>query len=189
MKIIGGKLKGRNFFMPAGIEPTQNVVRKAVFDIIGQDQEGVRFLELFAGSGAVGLEAISRRAQEVVFVERDPKCVDVIHENLKRLGLADGPFLPQPSVSYEVIMNDAYASVKLLASRKRKFDVVFADPPYDLGHPKKLLKTLSAHDILHPNCLVIIQYSRREHHPIEDNRFKLIKQKNYGLSNLAVFEG
>ena len=62
MKILGGNLKGRNFYMPAGIRPTQNVVRAAIFDLLGHDLSGVSLLELFAGSGAVGLEAISRGA-------------------------------------------------------------------------------------------------------------------------------
>ena len=63
MKIIGGKFKNRNFYMPATIRPTQNMLRKALFDIIGQDFEGLTFLDLFAGSGAMGLEALSRGAK------------------------------------------------------------------------------------------------------------------------------
>jgi len=72
MKIIGGIYKGRNFYMPAGIRPTQTIARKALFDILGQDMEGVTFVDLFAGSGAIGLEAISCGAEKVIFVEKRP---------------------------------------------------------------------------------------------------------------------
>ena len=86
MKILGGKLKGRNFYMPAEIPPTQNLVRKAVFDILG-DINGVEFLELFAGSGAVGFEAFSRGAKMVTLVERVSSCLEVIHKNLQLLDI------------------------------------------------------------------------------------------------------
>ena len=67
MKILGGSKRGRNFYMPAGIRPTQNLTRKAIFDIIGHDQEGCEMLELFAGSGGVGFEALSMGARKVTF--------------------------------------------------------------------------------------------------------------------------
>ena len=87
MKIIGGKHRGKNFYMPFGIRPTQSITRKALFDILGQDLEGVTMLDLFAGSGAVGLEAISRGAKKVILVEKDPKCADVINENIRILSI------------------------------------------------------------------------------------------------------
>jgi len=89
LKVLGGKLKGRNFFMPAGIRPTQSITRKALFDMIGHDQSGVKFLDLFAGSGAVGIEAYSLGAEKVVMVERSPKCLSTIRENLSILGIAE----------------------------------------------------------------------------------------------------
>src|SRR3989338_8907154 len=92
MRIIGGKFKGRNFFMPKDTPATQDLVRKALFDLLGQDLTGLSFLELFAGSGAVGLEAMSRGAEKVVFVEHEPRSAEIIDENLQRLNptSADG---------------------------------------------------------------------------------------------------
>lgn len=184
MKIIGGKLKGRNFYMPAGVRPTQGVTRGAIFNIIGQDVTGFEVLDLFAGSGAVGLEALSRGAKKAVFVERDPKCVEVIEENLRILGLKGGEKEP---VS-EILNSDAFAAIKALAARKRKFHVIFFDPPYGLDLGRKTLKTLGAYDILHPNCFVVAEYSRRDPLPDSGDYFKLVTQRNYGKAFLSVFE-
>src|SRR3989338_8645565 len=87
MKIIAGQFKGRNFFMPEGIRPTQNLTRKALFDLLGHDLTGLTFLDLFAGSGGVGLEALSRGAQKVTFVEKDENNSQLIRENLDLLGV------------------------------------------------------------------------------------------------------
>ena len=89
MKIVSGQLKGRNFYMPAQIRPTQNLVRKAIFDVLG-DVSGLEFLELFAGSGGVSFEAISLGAKSAAVVEREERCMEVIRENLKLLKIASG---------------------------------------------------------------------------------------------------
>ena len=81
MKILGGKFKSRNFYMLKDTRPTQNLTRKALFDIIGHDLSDMEFLDLFAGSGAVGLEAVSMGAKKVTFAEKNIRCVDIIYEN------------------------------------------------------------------------------------------------------------
>ncbi len=181
MKIIGGKYKNRNFYMPGHIRPTQNVTRKAIFDFVGHDLEGLSFLELFAGSGAVGLEAISRGAEQVVMVERDPKCYDIIKENTGLILEA------QDQSKIDVINTDAFAAVKVLAKKGVSFDLVFIDPPYEAGQAKKALKVLGAYDILHPNSLLILETHRRETLPEQSGRFLLFKQKNYGLAKLWIY--
>ena len=185
MKIIAGQLKGRNFYMPAEIPPTQNVVRKAVFDILG-DMSGMDFLELFAGSGAVGFEAFSRGAKTVTLVEHDPHCVEVIHENLKLLGIERSGIHSDPLM---IIPADAFVSIKQLAKRNKKYDIVFLDPPFGHNLGKKALKALGAYDILHANCFLLIQVEKNEILPKQEGRFHLIREKKYGASNLVVYEG
>jgi 16S rRNA (guanine966-N2)-methyltransferase len=185
MKILGGKFKGRNIFMPAVIRPTQNVTKQAIFNLLGHDLEGLEILELFAGSGAVGIEALSRGAKRVTFVEHDPKCVEVIRKNLELLGV-DLALQKEPVC--EIIHTDAFAAIKGLASRNRKFDLIFFDPPYGLDLGKKALKTLGAYDILHPNCFVVVEYSKRERLPDLEESFKLVTERQYGKSFLAVFQ-
>ena len=194
MKVLGGRLKGRNFYMPQGIRPTQNLVRKAVFDIL-KDVRGSVFLDIFAGSGAVGLEACSRGAQRVVFIEKDPSCIQVIRENFELLGLEAplkaGPQGPGGAVSsqdpIQLIPGDAFAFLKKSAGRAEKFDIIFFDPPYGRGLGKKTLKTLAAHDIVQPNSLIIVQTTATETLPKREGRFFLVREKRYGASVLAIY--
>ncbi|NLE65047.1 MAG: 16S rRNA (guanine(966)-N(2))-methyltransferase RsmD [Elusimicrobia bacterium] len=181
MKIILGEYSGRNFYMPVGIRPTQNLLRKAVFDIIGHDLSGRSFLDLYAGSGAVGLEALSLGAREVVFVEHDPRRAQVIEENLEI-------FRPvERGLSSTVINQDSFKTIKQFARAKRTFDVVFFDPPFDIRLGKKTLKTLIAHDILHANSFVVAQVGLDEKMPEPDARWVLLKDKVYGASRLNVY--
>lgn len=184
MRIIGGELKGRNFYMQADIRPTQHVVRKALFDILGQDMSGIHFLELFSGSGAVGFEAISRGSKKVVIVEKDPKCIRVIEENMDILKISSNT---EQESFIEVIHGDALAFIKILARQKRAFDIIFADPPYGRGLAKKALKTLGAYDIVSPNCTIVIQHEKKEILPEMQGRFLLFRQKKYGASLLSFY--
>ncbi len=188
MKIINGKDSGRNIFMPAHIRPTQNLLRKAVFDIIGHDLDGLSFLDLFSGSGAMGFEALSCGASEVCMVERDSKCVECIEENLMIIKPGER------GQKASLIVKDVFSSVKEMARQGRKFHVVFFDPPFDMRLGRKTLKTLMSHDILHPNSFLVAQYGNDETLPELDGvveiagRFLLVRDKIYGSSHLTVFE-
>ncbi len=186
MKILSGFLRGRHFYMPYGIRPTLDVIRKSLFDTLGQDMDGVSFLDLFGGSGSVGLEAMSRGAQSVVWVEKDPKCVKVIEENLVSLAPVH---LDKRVTSFDVIRSDAFAAIKAFTRQGKKFHVVFVDPPYSRELAKKALKTLYAHDILHPNSFVIFQHDKREVLPEAHGTLSLFKQKKYGTSLLTFYQG
>lgn len=170
--------------MPKGIRTTQNVVRKAVFDILGQDMAGVSFLELFAGSGAMGLEAISRGAKQVVLVERDYQCYKVIEENWGLLGISkDSP----GGFYYEVFKSDVFIAIKQLARFNRKFNIIFMDPPYGEELAKKALNLVSSYDIVHADSFLIIQHEKREILPETSGRFLLYKHNKYGSTCLAIY--
>lgn len=185
MKILGGKYKGRNFYMLEGIRPTQGIVRKALFDILGHDMEGVILLDLFAGSGAIGLEAISRGATQSIFVEKDPRCAAIIEENIGLLSIHKDVHEIPP---YQIVQTDAFAAIKLFSRQNKKFDVIFVDPPYSRGLAKKALKTLEAYDILHPNCIVVIQHEKRETLPEKQGRFLLFREKKYGNTTFSLYK-
>lgn len=185
MKILTGKWKGRNIYMPAGIRPTSNLLRKALFDILGHDLDGVSFLDLFAGSGAVGLEALSSGAQTVIFVEKDLHCSRVIEDNLRLLKV---PLEERVASRVQVLPADAILAIKALAGKGKKFDFVFADPPYGWEWPKKILKTLGAYDIVHADCRLIFQSEKKEILPSREGRFLLYKSKSYGKSILYIYE-
>jgi 16S rRNA (guanine966-N2)-methyltransferase len=181
MKIIGGRWKGRNFYMPSGIRPTQNLLRKSLFDILGQEMDGISFLDVFAGSGAIGLEALSRGASHVTFVEAEAKNYEVIQHNLEL-------FYPQGQPDANVIESDAFVAIKHLAASHKKFDVVFLDPPYGVNLAKKALNLFLAYDILHPTSTLVIEHNRREALPKELGRFLLYKEKTYGASVLSFYQ-
>ncbi|MFH1577556.1 MAG: RsmD family RNA methyltransferase [Candidatus Omnitrophota bacterium] len=134
MRIISGRFKGRIIGFPKGIRPTQDKVREALFNILG-DISGLSFLDLYAGSGSVGLEAISRGARRVVFVEKHRECLVKIKQNLATVGLSlkRCPGLPN-MLEYRVIGRDAAKALEQLHVRQvEKFEIVFLDPPYDKG--------------------------------------------------------
>ena len=166
--------------MPAGIRPTQNVLRAAIFDLLGHDLSGLSFLELFAGSGAVGLEAISRGAEEVVMVEHNDLNAKTIRENGELLGIDFGG-------NFSLIHADVFTSVKRLSEEQRQFDIVFFDPPYGRNLAKKTLKLLISRDILHPQSWVLVQLEVSEKFEIPEN-FIVLTQRRYGSSYLSVLQ-
>ncbi len=176
MRIISGKHKGRIIKFPKEIRPTQGKVRKALFDILG-DMEGVTFLELFAGSGAVGLEALSQGAKEAVFVEKDRGCIEEIKQNLSGIRL----------LGYQVIRLDVFRAIAQLSKAAKKFDIIFLDPPYYQGLAKKTLQTLSGYDILAPNGLVIVQHFKKDNLPETQGDLSLFRQAKYGDTILSFY--
>jgi 16S rRNA (guanine(966)-N(2))-methyltransferase RsmD len=197
MRILSGKCKGRTIKMPKGIRPTQDKVRKALFDILG-DIEGLSFLELFAGSGAVGLEALSQGAKLVIFVEKNRQCCKIIEKNLSALryhitGIGSqvkdvGRQTPTGRQRAMVLCLGALGAIPLLWSRQCKFDVVFLDPPYYKGISKKTLKTLLCYDIVMPSGLVICQHFKKDTLPDKLGRLNLFKQAGYADTILSFYK-
>lgn len=124
VRIIGGHAGRRRLDAPKGlaVRPTPDLVRQAIFNSLGPVIEGAVVLDLFSGSGALGLECLSRGAERVVSVELSPRHAACIRDNVRRLGLA--------VERHEVRVQDAFAAVKQLAAQGRSFDFIFADPPY-----------------------------------------------------------
>jgi 16S rRNA (guanine966-N2)-methyltransferase len=124
MRIIGGSAAGRLLKVPKGfaVRPTPDLVKQAVFNRLGAGVVGARVLELFAGSGALGLECLSRGADSVVAVEKTPRHAAFIRENLAALGL--------PADRYELRTQDVFAALPQLVAAGRQFDLILADPPF-----------------------------------------------------------
>jgi len=176
MRITTGKYRNRKIHMPKGIRATQDKVRKAVFDILG-DISGLSFLELYAGSGAVGFEALSRGVAELTIIESNRNAVLTIKKNMELLKI------PACNLYYL----DADKAVKLLAQDKKSFDIIFIDPPYLKDMSKKILQTLEGYDILSPNGLVVVQHSKLEILPKNSLKLTLIKEAKYGDTWLSIF--
>jgi len=194
MRITTGHYKGRSLLMPKGIRPTQDKVRKAIFDILG-DITGLSFLELFAGSGAVGFEALSRGVSELVLVEYNRDCQLAIRKNIDGLKATTCTLYP----------SEAEKAISALHKAGRRFNIVFLDPPYHLPSrsaassaskpaqdaaslAKKTLQTLGAYDIVTPNGFVIVQHFKRDQLPQELKAFCLVKESCYGDTYLSFYQ-
>jgi len=163
--------------MPKGARPTQNKVRKAIFDVLRNVIPGANFLELFAGTGAVGIEALSCGADFVCFVENDLQIGGILRENLAKSRLSNFAIKP----------TDAFTALEQFAKENKSFDIIFLDPPYYKDLAKKILLSLSAYDILKPSGLVIIQHFKKDVIPETTDSLKIFKQKIYGDTVVSFF--
>ncbi|HEY2993002.1 MAG TPA: 16S rRNA (guanine(966)-N(2))-methyltransferase RsmD [Methylomirabilota bacterium] len=151
MRIIAGALKGRRLTVPKGdtTRPTADQVRIALMDTLTPRLAGARVLDLFAGAGGVGLEALSRGAAEVTLVERDARAVAALRENVAALGVA---------AAARVRRGDVLRELEALYRAGERFDIVFLDPPYDGGLVETTLETLGGGGLLLAEGWVIAQH-------------------------------
>ena len=180
MKIIAGEYKGRIIEMPDGIRPTSDKVREALFDILKNRISKASFLDLYCGSGAVGIEALSRGAQKTVFIDNNKACISVLRRNLDKIGISDS--------LYDIYNKDCINAVKMLGKIETSFDIVFLDPPYYINLAKNTLIELSGCDILTPNAVVIAEVFKKEGLPEELGAFKKTRSYKYGDTLLEFYE-
>ena len=182
MRIIGGEARGRVVRLPAGsrIRPTADRIKESLFNIL-HSVEGSFFLDLFAGSGNVGLEALSRGARFTAFVEKDIRLVRALQGSLVQLGFA---------ARAEVIAADAESGLRRLVQRGDRFDLIFTDPPYDQG---LVLETLAWPDMrkaLAENGIVVLQHSAREKPDgLQTQPWVVADQRRYGDTVLSFLKG
>lgn len=180
MRIIGGEYRSRLIKMPRGVEirPTQDKVRGAVFNIIG-DLNDKNVLELFAGSGAFGIEAISRGAGHVTFVDNNSRCVETVRKNAESLGI--------DITQYDIIRSSALSVFSQLQKSGKSFDLIFMDPPYHGDLAKKCLINVYSYDILAPNGLVIVEHFKKNTLEADSRVFILEKERRYGDTVISMF--
>lgn len=181
MRIIGGESRGRAIRLPGGcrIRPTADRIKEALFNILGP-VAGNSFIDLFAGCGNIGLEALSRGASRSVFVEKDLRLIKVIRENLDFLGFEGRA---------EVIAADVETGVRRLRKRVERFDILFADPPYEEGFLAEIESWLEGAELLTENGIIILQHSLRE--PLKQpltQPLVMTDQRRYGDTLLSFLE-
>ncbi len=179
MRIIAGEFKGRRLAPVKGrIRPTSDKVREALFSILGPEVEGAAVLDLFAGTGALALEALSRGAREAVLVEDQAAALEVLRRNLETLGVAERTrVLPVP----------VQRALNTLAGRGEKFNLVFLDPPYGRGLAGATLKALAAAGLLAPEAVVVAEHSPREILPEHLGHLRLSRSRRYGDTQVAFY--
>jgi len=177
MRVIAGSRKGHTIAAPRGLEtrPTSDRVRENVFNLVGP-LDGAAVLDLYAGSGAMGIEALSRGATRAVFVERDLDAVRTIERNLDRLRLSGA----------RVVRGDALATLVQEVAAGRKYDLVLVDPPYDM-YPD-LQPRLARHvpSVLATDGLLVVETDARVE---PDLPLPLRTSRRYGQARISIFEG
>ena len=162
----------------AGIRPTMDKVRQAMFNILG-DVNDARVLELFAGSGAFGIEAISRGAGHVTFVDNNSTCVKTIKANLTSLGIDNS--------KYDIIKTDALSICGRLEKEGKKFDIVFMDPPYYKEMAKICLISMDTCDILSRIALVVVEHFKKDSLESALKSLAIEKTRLYADSVITIF--
>ncbi|MCR5685045.1 MAG: 16S rRNA (guanine(966)-N(2))-methyltransferase RsmD [Lachnospiraceae bacterium] len=179
MRVIAGTARSLKLTAPKGLEvrPTTDRIKETLFNILSPDIYDAVFLDLFCGSGAIGIEALSRGASECVFVDNSPASLDCTRANLEHTRL-DG--------RAHVIRGEAAGVISRLAAEK-KYDVVFMDPPYGKQLEKQVLEQMAVHDILSGDGIVIVEAdTATEFDYLPELGFEAYRVKSYG-SNKHVF--
>ncbi|MDP4119438.1 MAG: 16S rRNA (guanine(966)-N(2))-methyltransferase RsmD [Bacillota bacterium] len=175
MRVITGLARGKRLKTLEGddVRPTTDRVKEAVFSMIQFQTEGRRFLDLFAGSGQMGIEALSRGAAESVFVDSNYKSIEIIKKNLNFTGLIKNAKVLQIN------------SLDFLRQNNGKFDIAFLDPPYNTGILQKVLPDVANH--MQISGIILCETSRNDNLPLEINEFMLDREYHYGKIKIVTY--
>lgn len=181
MRIIGGRLGGRDLgAVPAGVRPTSDRVRESLFSALGS-VEGFSVLDLFAGTGALGLESISRGAERVVFVDRSRRVIRELKGRIAALALNEPGLI-------RVLAIDAEKAIGRLArAGEESFDLVFLDPPYEVGDRVGALRALFSAGILSAQARVVVEGPKRHPLPVLSG-VRVLDERDYGETKLTWLE-
>ncbi len=179
MRVIAGSAKGRRLFPVPGqsTRPITNRVKEALFDILAESVVGARFLDLFAGTGAVGIEALSRGASHATFVDRGRQAIATIRRNLDTTQLAE---------QATVVQRDAFQFVRDYASDP--FDIIYVAPPQYQGLWSRTLRALQGSMLVAAGTVVVVQIYPKEFEPLDLTQFALYDQRTYGSTTLCFYE-
>lgn len=179
MRIVGGEYRGRRLFAPEGetTRPTAEKVREALFDILGARVGGAAFGDLYAGTGAVGLEALSRGAASCLFVENGRKALGALEKNLDLLGVRGAS---------RVLAMEAAHALDLVGREGAALDLLFCDPPYADPRWPQLLAGMGARGILAAGALLVVEHAAKAAPPCPDG-FERGRSYRYGDTGLTVF--
>lgn len=180
MRVISGTARGIALNAPEGIgtRPTTDRVKENLFNMIQHEIRDKTVLDLFSGSGALAIEALSRGAAEAVLVEPDKKCYTVINENLRRT---------RQTAAARILQSSAEAGIRQLEREGRRFDLVFMDPPYQQGWVTTTLSQLTAAGILNPGALVVVEHEASDPAPEAVDGLRRTQAKKYGRTALSIY--
>ena len=179
MRVISGKWKGKRLFSVKGLNlrPTSDRVKEAVFNILQDHVEGRQVLDLFAGTGALGIEALSRGAKRVVFVEESTRSLTALRKNIDGCKAKD---------QVQVLAREVLVAIKILEAQGESFHLIFLDPPYGKGLADQTLKALAGNPIVSPNTLIIAEHASNEE-VLEFPPLQRVDARRYGRTLVSFF--
>lgn len=181
MRVVSGTYKGRVLQAVPGnkTRPTTDKVKEAIFNIIGPYFDGGICLDLFAGSGGLGIEALSRGMDKVIFVDRDGKAVQTIHMNVARCSAED---------KCEIYRNDALRALKALKKREMTFDCIFLDPPYKKQQLELILEMIDDMSLLNKDGLIVCEHSFDVSLPERICNLSCVRTETYGIITISIYK-
>jgi 16S rRNA (guanine966-N2)-methyltransferase len=180
MRVVSGNCKGRPLKAVPGstTRPTTDKVKEALFNMIGPYFNGGMGLDLFAGSGGLGIEALSRGLERVIFIDRDTKAIQIVHENIRSCHFEE---------KAEVYRNDAERALKALIKRELSFDYIFLDPPYKKQQLVSLMEKMDEKQLLNNNGVIVCEHGHEVELPQAVGEFKQIKHEKYGIIAITIY--
>ncbi len=182
MRIISGKYRGRRLKGPDGLElrPTGDRLKETLFNVLGTSVSGSVILDVFGGSGAIGIEALSRGAREAVFIENTAAGCRLIRHNLELCGISGG---------YRIMQQDVFAAMRFLARQDFKANILFFDPPYDFTPYRDLLDITFNRNLLMQPSRVVIEHHRKAILPESEDGYRRSRIIRHGDHCLSFYEG
>lgn len=179
MRVIAGKYKGRTLYQFKGydIRPTGEKAREALFDILRDKIVGADFLDLFAGTGAVGIEAASRGAKNVVMFDISKESVALINKNCEKVGLKTA----------EVSCMPCLFALNVLGAGKRKFDIIFLDPPYKAKYGEEAIEIIMNKGILSRGGVIVLEKASSDKRRVQFDGLELYDERRYGLNSFIFY--
>lgn len=178
MRVIAGEAKGRHLYPVPGetTRPITDRVKESLFNILRDRIDDATFLDLFAGTGGVGIEALSRGARSATFVEKEPRAIATIRRNLETTGL---------SGRARVVRDDVFRFIE--SSDAQAFDIIYVAPPQYRELWAQTVAALDTSPLVGPHTLVVVQIYPKEYHPIPLTRLELVDERKYGSTLLCFY--
>ncbi len=173
MRIITGKARGLKLTTPKNMDvrPTSDRVKESLFNIIGTKIVGTRVLDLFAGTGNLGLEAWSRGAEKVVFIDESQASLQLVRSNITKA---------KAEKETKVLKGNAVKVIADLVAKGERFDFIFCDPPYNKGLPAQIIEQVAKYDIVAPGGYLVVEHSQHEILPELPIKLEIIRSEKYG---------
>ncbi len=177
MRVISGQFKGRKLVFPKSrdVRPAMDKVRESIFNVLGDVVDKADVLDLFAGCGSLGFEALSRGAKSVTFVDNHHQAIESIKTNAENLGVKQ---------QVKIIPKLVITALPIIKHSKETYNLIFIDPPYDKDFLRKTLREIVEFDILRPFGWIVIEHSKRET-PEETDHYRIVKASKFGATHIT----